>query len=38
MSQDTANRLLARLKQRREELDLTQEAFAERAGLGYKYY
>jgi transcriptional regulator with XRE-family HTH domain len=36
--QDTADRLLARVKQRREELDLTQEAFAERAGLGYKYY
>lgn len=38
MAQDTADRLLARVKQRREELGLTQEAFAERAGLGYKYY
>lgn len=38
VAQDTADRLLARVKQRREELDLTQEAFAERAGLGYKYY
>ena len=26
------------MKQRREGLGLTQEAFAERAGLGYKYY
>ena len=38
MAQDTADRLLARVKQRREGLGLTQEAFAERAGLGYKYY
>jgi transcriptional regulator with XRE-family HTH domain len=33
-----AKRLLARIKQIREGLDLTQEVFAERAGLGYKYY
>jgi NTP pyrophosphatase (non-canonical NTP hydrolase)/DNA-binding XRE family transcriptional regulator len=33
-----AQRLLARVKQRREGLGLTQEAFAEKAGLGYKYY
>ena len=38
MAHDTANRLLARVKQRREALGLTQEAFAEKAGLGYKYY
>jgi len=38
VAQDTADRLLARVKQRREGLGLTQEAFAERAGLGYKYY
>lgn len=33
-----AKRLLARVKQLRESLELTQEQFAERAGLGYKYY
>ena len=33
-----AERLLARVKQLRERLGLSQEAFAERAGLGYKYY
>ncbi len=33
-----ANRLLARVKQLRESLGLSQEAFAEKAGLGYKYY
>lgn len=33
-----AKRLLARVKQLRETLELTQEQFAERAGLGYKYY
>lgn len=38
VAHDTANRLLARVKQRREALGLTQEAFAEKAGLGYKYY
>ena len=38
MANDLAKRLLARVKQRREGLGLTQEAFAEKAGLGYKYY
>ncbi len=38
MTQPTANRLLARVKELREGLGLTQEAFAEKAGLGYKYY
>ena len=38
MANDTATKLLARVKQRREGLGLTQEAFAEKAGLGYKYY
>jgi len=33
-----ATRLLARVKQLRESLGLSQEAFAEKAGLGYKYY
>lgn len=33
-----ANRLLARIKQLREAKSLTQEAFAEKAGLAYKYY
>lgn len=33
-----AKRLLARVKQLREGLGLTQEAFAEKSGLGYKYY
>ncbi len=35
---DTAKRLLARVKQLREALGLSQEAFAERAGLKYKHY
>jgi transcriptional regulator with XRE-family HTH domain len=35
---DTAKRLLARVKNLREALGLSQEAFAERAGLTYKYY
>lgn len=38
MATDTATRLLARIKALREAHDLTQEAFAERAGLGYKHY
>ena len=38
MANDTANRLLARVKALREALGLSQEAFAERAGLTYKYY
>ncbi len=33
-----AKRLLARVKQLREALELSQEAFAERAGLKYKHY
>lgn len=33
-----ADRLLARIKQLREANGLTQEAFAEKAGLAYKYY
>jgi transcriptional regulator with XRE-family HTH domain len=33
-----AKRLLARVKTLRETLGLSQEAFAEKAGLGYKYY
>ncbi len=33
-----AKRLLARVKTLREALGLSQEAFAERAGLTYKYY
>lgn len=33
-----AKRLLARVKQLREGRGLSQEAFAEKAGLGYKYY
>jgi transcriptional regulator with XRE-family HTH domain len=33
-----ADRLLARIRQLREARALTQEAFAEKAGLGYKYY
>ena len=38
MANDTAKRLLARIKTLRETLGLSQEAFAEKAGLGYKYY
>ena len=38
MANDTANRLLARIKQLREAKGLTQESFAEKAGLAYKYY
>ena len=38
MANDTAKRLMTRVKQLREGRGLTQEAFAERAGLGYKYY
>lgn len=33
-----AKRLLARVKQLREALGLSQEAFAEKAGLKYKHY
>ena len=38
MANDTANRLLARIRQLREAKGLTQESFAEKAGLAYKYY
>lgn len=38
MVNDTANRLLARIKELREARGLSQEAFAEKAGLTYKYY
>ena len=38
MANDIAKRLLARVKERREALELSQEAFAERAGLKYKHY
>ena len=38
MANDTAKRLLARVKAARETLDLSQEEFAERAGLQYKHY
>jgi transcriptional regulator with XRE-family HTH domain len=38
VAKDTATKLLARVKELREERGLSQEAFAEKAGLGYKYY
>ena len=38
VANDTATRLLARVKELREARGLSQEAFAEKAGLGYKYY
>ena len=38
VANDTAKRLLMRVKALREALGLSQEAFAERAGLTYKYY
>lgn len=38
VANDTATRLLARVKELREARGLSQEAFAEQAGLGYKYY
>ncbi len=38
MANELAKRLLQRVKQLREKLDLSQEAFAERAGLDYKHY
>ncbi len=38
MANDTAKRLLVRVKTLREALGLSQEAFAERAGLKYKHY
>ncbi len=38
MANDTAKRLRARIKELRQARGLTQEAFAERAGLTYKHY
>jgi transcriptional regulator with XRE-family HTH domain len=38
VANDIAKRLLARVKVLREGLELSQEAFAERAGLKYKHY
>jgi len=38
VANDTAKRLLARIRELREAHGLTQEAFAERAGLTYKHY
>lgn len=38
MVTETAKRLLKRVKTIREQLGLSQEAFAERAGLKYKHY
>ncbi len=38
MANDIAKRLLARVRELREAHGLTQEAFAERAGLTYKHY
>lgn len=38
MANDTATRLLARIRELREARGLTQESFAERAGLTYKHY
>ncbi len=38
MANETAKKLLARVKSLRESRKLSQEAFAEKAGLGYKYY
>jgi transcriptional regulator with XRE-family HTH domain len=38
VANETAKQLLARVKEIREARGLSQEAFAEKAGLGYKYY
>jgi transcriptional regulator with XRE-family HTH domain len=38
VANDVAQRLMARVKQIREAREMSQEAFAERAGLDYKYY
>jgi len=38
VANDTAKRLLARIRELREARGMTQESFAERAGLTYKHY
>lgn len=38
MANDFTTRLLVRIRKLREAKDLSQEAFAERAGLKYKHY
>jgi transcriptional regulator with XRE-family HTH domain len=38
VSNDLTQRLMERVKRLRERLGLTQETFAERAGLKYKHY
>jgi transcriptional regulator with XRE-family HTH domain len=38
VANDTVKRLMARVKALRQALGLSQEAFAERAGLKYKHY
>ena len=38
MANDTAKKLLERVRELRESRGLSQEAFAERAGMTYKYY
>lgn len=38
VANDTAHRLMARVRELREACGLSQEAFAERAGLKYKHY
>ena len=38
MSNEQAKRILARVRGLREARELSQEAFAERAGMTYKYY
>jgi transcriptional regulator with XRE-family HTH domain len=38
VANETAKRLLARVRELREAKELSQEAFAERAGLKYKHY